>query len=88
MVVNGASGGIGYAVVEAMAEAGADVALWYDSNDAATSKGDGLAKKHGIRARAYQVQVTDPTRVDEAMKQVVSDFGKLDVRSKKTGELS
>lgn len=30
-VVNGASDGIGYAVAEAMAEAGGDVALWYNS---------------------------------------------------------
>lgn len=31
IVVNGAAEGIGFAVAEAMAEAGGDVALWYNS---------------------------------------------------------
>jgi sorbose reductase len=31
IVVTGAADGIGYAVAEAMAEAGGDVALWYHS---------------------------------------------------------
>lgn len=31
VVVTGAADGIGFAVAEAMAEAGADVALWYNS---------------------------------------------------------
>lgn len=31
VVVTGAAGGIGFAVAEAMAEAGANVALWYNS---------------------------------------------------------
>ena len=79
VAVNGASDGIGFAIAEAMAEAGGDVALWYNSNDAAISKGSQLAQKHGISARAYQVQVSDAGRVQEAIGDVVRDFGKLDV---------
>ncbi len=52
VAITGAADGIGYAVAEAMAEAGGDVALWYNSNDAAISKGERLAKAHGIRAKA------------------------------------
>lgn len=52
VAITGASDGIGFAVAEAIAEAGGDLALWYNSNDAAISKGEGLAKKHGIRAKA------------------------------------
>ena len=79
VAITGASDGIGFAVAEAMAEAGGDVALWYNSNDAAISKGAQLAEKHGIRAKAYQVEVSDPAKVQEAVTQVVEDFGKLDV---------
>ena len=79
VVVNGAADGIGYAVVEAMAEAGADVCLWYNSNDAAISKAENLAKQHNIKAKAYQVQVTDPKKVEATIDEVVTDFGKLDV---------
>lgn len=40
--------GIGLAVAEAMAEAGAHVALWYNSNSAAVDRAADFAKKHGI----------------------------------------
>jgi len=79
IAVTGASSGIGFAVVEAMAEAGGNVALLYNSNDAAISKGAELARKHGIKAQAYQVEVSDPEAVQKTIQQVVKDFGKLDV---------
>lgn len=79
VAITGASDGIGFAVAEAIAEAGGDVALWYNSNDAAIGKGAKLAEKHGIRAKAYQVEVSDPGKVEEAIGAVVGDFGKLDV---------
>jgi len=56
----------------------ADVALWYNSNDAAIGHAEELAKKHSIKAKAYQVQVTDPKQIDEVMNQVVTDFGRMD----------
>ncbi|KAL4748314.1 hypothetical protein BDW72DRAFT_180847 [Aspergillus terricola var. indicus] len=79
VVVTGAADGIGYAVAEAMAEAGGDVALWYHSNDAAIAKAEGLAKEHGIRAVAYKVDVSDPDAVQSTISAVVKDFGKVDV---------
>ncbi|TPX15809.1 uncharacterized protein E0L32_000143 [Thyridium curvatum] len=72
VVVNGAADGIGYAVAEAMAEAGAHVALWYNTNDAAIEKAKSLAGSHGIKTQAYQV---DGGR----HLMVVGDFGKIDV---------
>jgi len=79
VAINGASDGIGWAVAEAIAEAGGNVALWYNTNDAAISKGQALAKKHSIEARAYRVEVSDHTAVEKAVEQVVQDFGRLDV---------
>ncbi|GAB7340882.1 hypothetical protein MBLNU457_7236t1 [Dothideomycetes sp. NU457] len=79
IAVTGASSGIGFAVAEAMAEAGGNVALLYNSNDAAISKGADLAKKHGIKAQAYQVEVSDPEAVQKVIQQIVQDFGKIDV---------
>ncbi|KAL4776488.1 hypothetical protein BDW60DRAFT_176461 [Aspergillus nidulans var. acristatus] len=79
IVVTGAADGIGYAVAEAMAEAGGDVALWYHSNDAAIAKAEGLAKEHGVRAVAYKVDVSDPDAVQSTISTVVKDFGKIDV---------
>lgn len=78
-VITGAADGIGFAASEAMAEAGAHVALWYNSNKAAVTKSEQLASAHGIQAKAYQVEVSDHAKVEAAIKTVVQDFGKLDI---------
>jgi len=79
VAITGASDGIGWAVAEAIAEAGGDLALWYNTNDAAISKSERIAKKHGIRAKAYQVEVSDHEAVRLGVGEVVKDFGRLDV---------
>lgn len=77
--ITGASDGIGFAVAEAMAEAGANLALWYNTNDAAKTKGAQLGEQHGIKVQAYQVEISDPSRVQKAVADVVQDFGRLDI---------
>ncbi|KAI4726751.1 NAD(P)-binding protein [Aureobasidium sp. EXF-10728] len=79
VVVTGAAEGIGGAVVDSMAEAGANVALWYHSNDKAVTKAEELAKKHGNKFKAYQIEISDPEKVKELVSKVVEDFGRLDV---------
>ncbi|KAF1941083.1 NAD(P)-binding protein [Clathrospora elynae] len=79
IVVTGAAEGIGGAVADAMAEAGGDVVLWYNSNEAAIRKGSTLAKEHGVKTKAYKVNITDSSAVQNTIKQVVQDFGKIDV---------
>jgi len=79
LAVTGASDGIGWAVAEAIAEAGGSLALWYNTNDAAISKGADLSRRCGISVRTYQVEVSDPAKVQQAVGKVVEDFGKLDV---------
>jgi len=78
-IITGAADGIGLAVTEAYAEAGANVVLWYNSNKAAITRAEELAKQHNIKAKAYQVEVSQPEKVQAAIKEVVSDFGKVDV---------
>ncbi|TFB05158.1 putative NADP-dependent mannitol dehydrogenase [Trichoderma ghanense] len=79
VVVTGAADGIGLAVAEGMAEAGADVAMWYNSNDAAVERARGLGEMHKIRAVAYQVDVSKAEQVKRCIERVVGDFGKIDV---------
>ncbi|KAK2055618.1 short chain dehydrogenase [Colletotrichum caudatum] len=79
IVVTGAADGIGLAVSEAMAEAGGNVALWYNSNDVAVQKARDLASTHNVKTLAYKVDVSDPTQVQETIAKVVKDFGKIDV---------
>ncbi|KAI1192574.1 putative short-chain dehydrogenase [Nemania serpens] len=79
VVVTGGADGIGYAVAEAMAEANANVALWYNSNDAAVAKADKLAGIHGLKTCAYKVDISVPEEVQDGINKVVADFGRIDV---------
>ncbi|RWA08284.1 hypothetical protein EKO27_g6820 [Xylaria grammica] len=79
VVVTGAADGIGYAVSEAMAEASANVALWYNSNNAAIVKANELAKAHDVKTSAYKVDISDPQQVQDTIAKVVADFGRIDV---------
>ncbi|KOC15944.1 L-xylulose reductase [Aspergillus flavus AF70] len=79
VVVTGAADGIGLAVSEAMAEAGAHVALWYNSNDAAIKRGEELTKDHGVKTVAYKVDISSPEEVQKAVGDVVKDFERIDV---------
>ncbi|KAH8680740.1 short-chain dehydrogenase [Xylariales sp. PMI_506] len=78
-VVTGAAEGIGGAVAEAFAEAGASVALWYNSNDAAIAKAEALAKEHNVKTSAYKVDVSSAEAVQATVAQVVKDFGRIDI---------
>lgn len=77
--ITGASAGIGWAVAEAIAEAGGHVALLYNSNSEAIAKGLKLAELHHVQVKAYQLEVSDPKRVEETINRIVRDFGRLDV---------
>ncbi|KAI1118059.1 putative short-chain dehydrogenase [Nemania sp. NC0429] len=79
VIVTGAADGIGYAVAEAMAEANANVALWYNSNDAAVAKADRLAEIYGLKTCAYKVDISKPEEVQNGLNKVMADFGRIDV---------
>ncbi|EPS42284.1 hypothetical protein H072_3765 [Dactylellina haptotyla CBS 200.50] len=79
-IITGAGGGIGFAAAEAFAEAGANVAIWYNSNSAAVEKAAQLSEKHKVNCRAYKVDVTSEDEVKKAVDQGVRDLnGRLDV---------
>lgn len=76
--VTGSSTGIGYAVAEAYAQAGADVAIWYNSHNA-DDKAKKLADTYGVKVKAYKCNIVDPELVETTIKTIESDFGKIDV---------
>lgn len=76
--ISGSSGGIGFDVAEAFAQAGADVAIWYNSRNP-EQKVQYLEKEYGIKAKAYKVPVTNLEAVKDAIKQQIEDFGKIDI---------
>lgn len=76
--VTGSSGGIGWAVAEAYAQAGADVAIWYNSKPS-EEKAKYLTETYGVRARAYKCNVSDNADVERVVNQIEKDFGGLDI---------
>lgn len=50
-IVSGAGAGIGLEVAKAFAEAGANVAIWYNSNKKAIERAEEIAKEYGVKCK-------------------------------------
>lgn len=51
-IVTGAGAGIGLGVAQALAEAGANVAIWYNSNKQAVEQAESIVKTYGIKCKS------------------------------------
>ena len=81
VLVTGASGprGMGIEAARGLAEVGADVAITYASRPQGGEKNaKELGEQYGIKSKAYKMQVDKYESVEEVIKQVVQDFGKID----------
>ncbi|KAJ4267465.1 Sorbose reductase sou1 [Fusarium torreyae] len=79
-IITGATAGIGRAVAEAYAEAGAIIALWYFSNEKGPESAEEISKKYNVKVNAYQVDIRDAEAVEEVTNQSVKDLnGRLDI---------
>lgn len=77
VVVTGGNRGIGLAMSEAVAAAGANVAIFYRSHPKAQEAAEQVAKKHGTKVKAYQCDVGDAELVKKTMKQAQDDLGQI-----------
>lgn len=78
-LVTGANSGIGAAVALAMGQAGADVAVNYVvGDDSAQAVVESIAAL-GVRAKAYQADVSDEAQVKTMFAAMIADFGTLDI---------
>jgi len=50
-IVSGAGAGIGLTVAHALAEAGANVAIWYNSNKKAIAEAEKIEKTFGVKCK-------------------------------------
>ncbi|EMC93765.1 hypothetical protein BAUCODRAFT_74440 [Baudoinia panamericana UAMH 10762] len=79
-IVSGSGAGIGLAVVQGFAEAGANVAIWYHGNKKALDRAAEIEQKYGVKCRAYQTDVTDYDNVKEVIYEIAREFnGRLDI---------
>lgn len=78
-LVTGGTRGIGRAIVVALAKAGADVALTYNSNEALAQEVVAEVQALGRKAMALKVDVSLPDEAASAIEGVAKEFGKLDI---------
>lgn len=78
-VVTGGSRGIGQAIAIRLAKAGCNVAIFYSSNQSAAQETIKKIQETGKNGIALQVDVASSEQVDQAMKEVLSSFGKIDI---------
>lgn len=76
-VVTGGNSGIGLAMADALAAAGANVCIW-GTNEARNASAAQQLQRHGRGVFALQCDVSDEGQVERAMTQTVERFGRLD----------
>jgi hypothetical protein len=76
-LVTGGNSGIGLGMAEALAQAGADIAIWGTSADKNAAARDAVAR-HGTRVQAWQCDVGDEAAVEAAFAATLEAFGRVD----------
>ena len=78
-LVTGGSRGIGAAIAKELADQGADVAVSYA---ASADKAEAVAKDlktKGVRAAAFKADQADAKQVEDLVRKVAKEFGRLDI---------
>lgn len=78
-MVTGANSGIGQAVAIALGQAGADVVVNYVAGDAAANAVVETIRGFGVKAAAYQADVSNEDQVSAMFKRMMAEFGTIDI---------
>lgn len=78
VVVTGGNGGIGLGMAAALAEAGADIAIWGTNEEKNERARRELTDAYGRRVEAWRCDVSDEDAVVSTFAAVVESFGKVD----------
>src|SRR6266511_1657632 len=78
-LITGGAGGLGQVFAQALAGAGADVALLGRRAEAAQAAASAIGQASGRRAIAVAADVTDPNKVRTAVGRVREQLGRLDI---------
>ncbi|KAK9365073.1 L-xylulose reductase [Lipomyces kononenkoae] len=91
VIVTGASGprGMGIEAARGVAEMGADVAITYSSRKAGGEKNAAdLHDTYGVKSKAYHCDIGKIEQVEQLVKDVIADFGKVDAFIANAGRTS
>ena len=87
VLVTGASSGIGAAIVQAFAEAGAHIGVHYNRNRDGADEVARQARQEGVEAVMVHADVTDPEGPGQAVRTANDELGGLDVLVNNAGGL-
>jgi 3-oxoacyl-[acyl-carrier protein] reductase len=79
VMITGGTRGIGRAMTEATAQAGANVIATYVSNEAAAQDFVGSLRAKGLKVHGIKLDVRSSTQVDDALNTIESDHGPVHV---------
>lgn len=77
VIVTGGNRGIGLALSQACADAGASVGIIYNSAKDAEDRATEITKKYGVKCKAYQCNVGDAQKVKEVFEKVNKELGNV-----------
>lgn len=77
VIVTGGNRGIGFAISNAVAKAGGNVAIIYRSSKDAHDVAEKLAKEHGVKVQAWQCDVGDADLVKKTFKEIDEKMGPI-----------
>ena len=78
-LVTGGSRGIGRAIAIALADAGADTLINYQTADEAAEEVVCELRKRNVRAKAYKADISNATQADEMLAAIKQEFGTVDI---------
>jgi len=76
-LVTGGNRGIGFGMAEAMAQAGADIAIW-GTNANRNKEAEEKLKAYGVKVYARQVNVAEEQQVIDGIDATVAELGRID----------
>lgn len=78
-IVTGGSKGLGAAMAEGLASAGANVLLASRNLDESQAAADEIAAGYGVKTAAIQADVSNPADVDAMVAKAMTEFGQIDI---------
>ncbi|MCI0440276.1 MAG: SDR family oxidoreductase [Chloroflexi bacterium] len=78
-IVTGGNGGLGQRICHALAQEGSSVAVVYAQSREQAEGVAGELEGAGVKAEAFQCDVTSPQQVDALVAQVLETFGRVDI---------